>query len=376
MANVKVSTDDLFSGSEYANTAFSENEGYYGSVSSLSADTCTSFNSFKSKLKLDFNNYEDHSGIMSDKLNLCAIDLEKIDYMIGNNVTSPLESADNLDFNSKLDSSISESANVLTTNTEDFNNCISQLAYLSNDVRTSILDSFYSELKNAVISIENGDVSYTCSSDNDVVDTLVNQFVQTVYSNENIGNDLLINDFYNNVVQSYCDVLDVKATPDMLHYAGRNGYPLIREDIDTYNLEFKGDNKPTKVGDEYNLYRYGMVIGTETKNNYNNTSYKKSNGEIVNLTSRRTYSWYCDYQGTPIYKNNVYNCDDGIYRDADGYVVCADKYNMGYNEDGSRRVVGQITSENAVIVDTPYGLGKVYDYCEAGNIDVYTSYKI
>lgn len=51
-ANVKVTTDDLLSGSVYVNTAFSENEGYYNSVASLSADTGTSFNLFKSKLKL------------------------------------------------------------------------------------------------------------------------------------------------------------------------------------------------------------------------------------------------------------------------------------------------------------------------------------
>lgn len=52
--NVKVTTDDLFSGSEYVNTAFSGNEGYYNSVASLSADSCISFNLFKNKLKLCF----------------------------------------------------------------------------------------------------------------------------------------------------------------------------------------------------------------------------------------------------------------------------------------------------------------------------------
>ena len=44
---------------------------------------------------------------------------------------------------------------------------------------------------------------------------------------------------------------------------------------------------------------------------------------------------------------------------------------MGYNEDGTRRWVGQITSEDAIIVDTPFGPAKVYDWCEEGNIDIY-----
>ena len=368
-ANVKVSTDDLFGGSEYVNTAFSENEGYYDSVASLSVDTCTSFNSFKDKLKLDFNNYEDHSGIMSDKLNLCAIDLEKIDYLIGNNVTTSLENADVFDFEDVGEDTIEDSIELvdLSNETYSYNVDIGNLASLSDSERYAVLKDLTSSLNIVNGNISNGRNVLTGISENGLVKSLINQYVQRIQSGGGSysTNDLIKNNFYNDVVKTYGIQANVKITPNLLHYAGTHGYPLIRESVSDYNLQFVVQESPTAIGQEYNFYKWGTAKGDEKTSPYSQTQFAEAG------SYQRKYSYYPDNKAYHFRTNEWYACDDGFYRDADGYIVCADRYNMGYNEDGSQRWAGEITSENAIIVDTPFGPAKVYDWCEEGNIDIY-----
>lgn len=367
-ANVKVTTDDLFSGSVYVNTAFSENEGYYNSVASLSADTGTSFNLFKSKLKLDFNNYEDHSDIMSDKLNLCWIDLEKVDYLIGNNVTTLLENANNFDFEDVAEEVNEDSIELvdLSNASYSYNVDIGNLASLSDSERYAVLKDLTSSLNIVNGNISNGRKLLIGISENSLVRSLIKQYVQRIQSGGGSysTNDLIKNNFYNDVVKIYGLQANVKITSNLLHYAGTHGYPLIRESVGDYNLQFAVGENPS-IGQEYNFYKWGTVMGDEKTSSYSQTQFASTG------SYQRKYSYYPDSQAYHYRTNEWYACDDGFYRDADGYIVCADKYNMGYNEDGTRRWVGQITSENAIIVDIPFGPAKVYDWCEEGNIDIY-----
>ena len=46
---------------------------------------------------------------------------------------------------------------------------------------------------------------------------------------------------------------------------------------------------------------------------------------------------------------------------------------MGYDKDG-KPITNALQIENIdnlTVVDTPFGKGRVYDYCEQGNIDIY-----
>lgn len=366
--NVKVTTDDLFSGSEYVNTAFSGNEGYYNSFASLSADSCISFNLFKNKLKLCFNNYEDHSGIMSDKLNLCAIDLEKIDYLIGNNVTTSLENADDFDFEDVGEETNEDSIELvdLSNATYSYNVDIGNLALLSDSERYAVLKDLTSSLNTVSTNIQSNNNILSGVSENNLVRSLIKQYVQRIQSGGGSysTNDLIKNNFYNDVVKTYEIHANVKITPNLLHYAGSHGYPLIRENVSDYNLQFAVGENPS-IGQEYNFYKWGTVMGDEKTSPYSQTQFASTG------SYQRKYSYYPDSKAYHYRTNEWYACDDGFYRDADGYIVCADKYNMGYTEDGTRRWVGQITSENAIIVDTPFGPAKVYDWCEEGNIDIY-----
>ena len=102
MANVKVETETLISGGTYVADKYQENLDKYSSVKSIDTQTCDSLKSFKVALENKNNIYEDHANILSSKIKECANNLEEIDNMIGNNVTSPLASADNLDFSTEL----------------------------------------------------------------------------------------------------------------------------------------------------------------------------------------------------------------------------------------------------------------------------------
>ena len=102
MANVKVETETLINGGTYVEDKYQDNLEKYSSVKSIDTPTCDSLKSFKVALENKNNIYEDHADILSNKIKECANNLEEIDSMIGNNVTSPLTSADNLDFSTEL----------------------------------------------------------------------------------------------------------------------------------------------------------------------------------------------------------------------------------------------------------------------------------
>lgn len=123
MANVKVETETLISGGTYVADKYQENLDKYSSVKSIDTQTCDSLKSFKVALENKNNIYEDHANILSSKIKECANNLEEVDNMIGNNVTSPLASADNLDFSTELGEdaiTLDELSNIDIDGTIDF----------------------------------------------------------------------------------------------------------------------------------------------------------------------------------------------------------------------------------------------------------------
>lgn len=123
MANVKVETETLISGGTYVADKYQENLDKYSSVKSIDTQTCDSLKSFKVALENKNNIYEDHANILGSKIKECANNLEEIDNMIGNNVTSPLASADNLDFSTELGEdaiTLDELSNIDIDGTIDF----------------------------------------------------------------------------------------------------------------------------------------------------------------------------------------------------------------------------------------------------------------
>ena len=370
MTIVSEETELLSSGGEKISKYKNDNELHYNNVTSLSINSCSSFESFKNALSDHFCTYSKHCDIAASRIKECANALIEIDTQIAGDseATSEINEATNEDiseFTSLSGLTAITSINIVVD--------IESLISLSDNERKQVFNDLSSSLTNAVSSIKNGNGSYESNSEYELVNKLVDNFMDNISTTNSDGivtykvNDLVKNDFYNEVVKEYGEAANIKITPDMLHYASRNKLPLIRENISEYNLTFNGSNQPTEVGQEYNFYSAGIVNGDEKTSPYSS--------ELYNSTGsyERKYSWYPDADGSHHYNSsNWYICDDGFYRDADGYIICADRYNMGYNEDGSERNVHQIIdSNNAIIVDTPFGPGKVYDFCEQGNIDIY-----
>ena len=370
MAIVSVETELLISGGENITNHKNNNELHYNNVKSQSINSCPSFESFKSALSNQFSTYSNHCDIASSRIEECANALIEIDAQIlGDSEAiseiSEITSEDISEFTSLSGLAAITGINVVVD--------VESLISLSDNERKQVFNDLSSSLTNAVSSIENGNGSYESNSEYELVNKLVDNFMDNISTTNSDGtvtykvNDLVKNDFYNEVVKEYGETANIKITPDMLHYASRNKLPLIRENISEYNLTFNGSNQPTEVGQEYNFYEAGIVDGDEKTSPYSS--------ELYNSTGsyERKYSWYPDAEESYHYNSrNWYICDDGFYRDVDGYIVCADRYNMGYNEDGSERNVKQIIdSNNAIIVNTPFGPGKVYDLCREGNIDIY-----
>lgn len=367
---VEVNTATLKAGATSVANYYSDSEQPYNSAVSISSGNCTSLDSFKVALKGKFTIFSEHSTITDTKISECASELEEIDNLIGSNVTNLLTDnmLDSEDTSLAVDDSLALGLDDITS----FDVNIGNLAALSDSDRKATLNSLYNELGNVVTGIENGNICYRYSGNNQIVNSLANQFYQNIKVNlQNVGHDLIKNDFYNSVVKKYGQVANVKITPDMLHYASRNGCPLIRENVEEYNLTFNGTNKPVKIGDEYNFIKYGIVNGDEKSSYYSEQLYNETG------SYQRTYSSYPDKYGqTYHYRTKEwYLCDDHFYRDADGYIVCADRYNMGFDADGNPITnVKQIENIDPTIVDTPFGKGRVYDYCTEGNIDLYSHY--
>lgn len=361
MGTVTVNTQDLISAGPSVKGYKDDNGAYYNNIISLSINSCQSFEAFKNALKTKFNNYTDHCNIISSKLEECGTELENIDNNIAANPTTLLT-------DTNLDISTYAITNLDINVTVD----IESLASLSDNERKQVFNALSTSLTDAVSNIENGNISYKSNSEYELVNKLVNNFVENVSTTNQDGtttykvNDLIKNEFYNDVVKEYGQIANVTVTPDMLHYASRNGMPLIRSDN---NLTITESHNTTNIGEEYNFYKMGTAYMDETSSPYSSELYESTG------SYERKYSYYPDgMTGAHFNSKNWYICDDGFYRDADGYIVCADRYNMGYNENGSERNVHQIIedgSDKAIIVDTPFGPGKVYDWCEQGNIDIY-----
>ena len=357
----KVITDDLVNGGDYVGNICNDVEELYTGITDLSVSSCISFESFKKSLRTMIDLFEQNSETLNNYLNNCADDLQDIDRLIGNNVLFRLSDSSTLDFNSD-GFKLQELSAISFDNNVDIGN----LANLSESERKNVLKELSDSLNVVSTNIQSRQNVTAGVSNNSIVKSLINQYIEGIQENGSYyTNDLIKNNFYNNVVNKYGEMANVTITPNLLHYAGSHGYPLIRENIDDYNLKFNGTDQPVQVGDEYDYYTWGVASGDE-KSSYYSIQLHNETGSY-----ERNYSYYPDSQAYHYRSDEWYICDDGFYRDADGYIICADRYNMGYNEDGSRRWGGQITSENAVIVDTPFGPGKVYDWCEEGNIDVY-----
>lgn len=367
MATVSIDTQLLISGGNSITKYHSDNKSYYDSVKSMSIDNCNAFESFKSKLNTQFNTYTTHCEKASSRLIECANKLEIIDNQIASTV-SALTANTSSNTDSVADINLNSSENnstIISTN-------INELVNLSSNERTQIFNTLSLSLNNAVNSIESGNKTYKSNSGNELIDKLIDEFVEKISTTDSNGkttykvNDLVKNDFYNDVVKKYGELANVKITPDMLHYASKNGLPLIRENVNEYNLQLYGTDPPTEAGEEYNFYKMGIAYGDEKTSQYSS--------ELYNSTGsyQRKYSYYPDSMTYHYNSKNWYICDDGLYRDADGYIICADRYNMGSSVKGGTRDVMEINnSGDAIIVDTPFGAGKVYDFCEAGNIDIY-----
>ena len=86
MANIY--TDDLRNGSNYIFDSITNIENNYNNLNSIDSISCTSLETFKEKINAKFTDFNEHSTIMSEKINECAISLEEIDSLIGRNVTN------------------------------------------------------------------------------------------------------------------------------------------------------------------------------------------------------------------------------------------------------------------------------------------------
>mgnify|MGYP004510291669 CR=1 FL=1 len=377
--NINVDTEILITGSNNVKKKNDSIKTYYTPIKSLSINSCPSFDTFKSELKGKYDEYNTHCEIISTKLAECSNELEKIDNLIGNDVTNQLTNQNIFELGTDNISNVNTTNTYSTSDEYTINNLsnisinTSSLVNLSDTERNQLLSTLSASLTTAVYNIENGNNAYESNTDNGLVNELVSEYIQSISTVDSNGatvynaNDLTKNDFYNQVVKKYGQAANVTITPDMLHYAGRNGLPLIRENVTDYNLELYGMNAPTEKGQEYDFYTMGVVRGDEKTSQYSN--------ELYNSTGsyQRKYTYYPDSMAYHYNSKNWYICDDGIYRDADGYIICADQNNLGYNANGSQRFVKQIIdSGDALIVDTPFGPGKVYDKCGIKeNIDIY-----
>lgn len=102
----------------------------------------------------------------------------------------------------------------------------------------------------------------------------------------------------------------------------------------------------------------------QTIQNYSGSSFKSMG--VINQNGWR-YTWYSSNVLHHYRTNEWVAGNDGIYRDAEGYIVVAC---VGNYENGSVCYYNQ-----GEIVPTPFGTGKIYDCgCAIGTIDIYTNF--
>ena len=337
MDTVNENTELLISIANTISTCVQNSDENYNILLNLLSDNC--FERIKSSLNISYDSYINKCDELATKLCECAYDLEDINNQIANDVEG------------------------LYSNNMDSEEIISSLTNMSDADRKQILSMLSSSLTNVVRNIEEGKDIQENSSDNSYVNGLVNKFIEQVSTTDADGNitykvnDLIKNEFYNDIIKQYGELADVTITPDMLHYAGRSGQPIIRENDE---LTVTESHNTCNIGDEYNFYKMGTAYMNETSSPYSSELYNNTG------SYERKYSFYPDSMAYHYNSRNWYICDDGFYRDDDGYIICADRYNMSHNDGPDI-----ISNNDAYIVDTPFGLGKVYDFCEEGNIDIY-----
>lgn len=383
MANVSFETDMLQLGSKHILDYSDDLQNSCNNINSLTFDECKSLISFKDALNNKFTSFSEHSLLESSKLKECLDNLDNIEDLIGNNFGSESLELSEFEF-STTDLLNNEMSGIILNNLvySSLDANMINLSLLSLGDASELFNTLPNTLLTVALNIEGGKNFYSDVNNDYNVKTVVNNYIQKITYKDNSGNinydtsDLTRNDYYNSLLKEYGKINNIEITPNMLKYAGRDGYPLLRESIQDYDLKFKyvaGTETPTEKGEQYNFYNGGIVIGKDKKNTYSDDVCNFFESEYGSRDRR-----YSFYPNTPETRHmNVdqwYLCDDKMYRDKDGYIVCADQFNMGYNEDGSKRWVGQITSDNAIVVDTPFGLGKVYDSCAEGNIDIYMKY--
>lgn len=167
--------------------------------------------------------------------------------------------------------------------------------------------------------------------------------------------------------------------PDVIHYAGPNGYPILIDGIKDMGDEYwvhatergvkfykKADNfAAVGGGREYNIQGWPIAFD-ELEINYN---YNGKEGDVY-------WTWYGPKSQGNILGQEVgaiqcttefYPCDDGFYRDKDGYIVLASNPYVNQYD----KVTGEIDfSKNGgldyeqTFILTPFGLGKMYDNTE------------
>lgn len=153
-------------------------------------------------------------------------------------------------------------------------------------------------------------------------------------------------------------------TPDMIHYAGEHGYPVVIDGVENMGTEYcvQGRNgKLYKSADSYTA----IYPGGEYNIAGQPVTFEEMEGKNVYWT------WYgpicqgfggdpCPIQCTD---SALYPCDDGLYRDADGYIVIAGSPYKNQYYDGvhvNYDAHGGLEEEDLYVL-TPFGIGKFYD---------------
>lgn len=153
-------------------------------------------------------------------------------------------------------------------------------------------------------------------------------------------------------------------TPDMIHYAGEHGYPILIDGLKDMGSGYyatgrgkdlyKSSTNFTTVGPgkEYNITGQPVTFEEMEGRNVYWTWY----GPIVQGFGKGPAPIQCT-------ATHLYPCDDGLYRDGDGYIVIAgspyknqfyDGVHVNFDAHGG-------LAEDDMYVLTPFGIGKFYD---------------
>lgn len=157
--------------------------------------------------------------------------------------------------------------------------------------------------------------------------------------------------------------------PDIIHYAGPNGYPILIDGVEdfgdyyradapergTYFIKTAENNSAVGGGREYNIGGCPITYGEFEGNNTYWTYYGPiCQGDVLGM----------DAAPIQCTSTDLYPCDDGLYRDKDGYIVLAGTPYINQFYDGQKvnfEANGGLEYEEAFVV-TPFGLGRFYDH--------------